>query len=187
MTFTIQRPGREHFLAEDRPAVFLAGPIQGARDWQADAIALLDGVDADVFSPRSLGAVPEYYVQVEWERVHLRRAGRRGVVMFWLCKPEPLSWRKRLRVLASGEPSRPHAQTSRLELGWELARNVMADPADEARGAVVVGMEPGFSNERFIERMVVEEARRGPVHRTLEATCAAVREALGRTPGSLAA
>ena len=178
MITTIFHPGPKHSIDEARPAVFLAGPIQGAPDWQAEALAHLEGIDADVFSPRSLGPVPEYYVQVAWERAHLRRAGRNGVVMFWLCKPYPLSWKSRLRILATGIPSRAHAQTSRLELGWELARNVMADPSHGARGSIVVGMEPGFSNERFIRRMVTEEAGRGPVYDTLADTCDAVRRVL---------
>ncbi len=88
----VYRPSPDHHVALDRPAVFLAGPIQGAPDWQALAIEMLRGEDADIFSPRSVGPVPAYEVQVSWERAHLDRAGRNGVVMFWLANPLPLTW-----------------------------------------------------------------------------------------------
>lgn len=180
MRCRIFRPGPEHHTDTGRPAVFLAGPIQGAEDWQGRAITLLAGIDADVFCPRSLGTVPSYEEQVSWERAHLDRAGRHGVVMFWLSRPERLAWGARMRVLLTGVPTRPHAQTSRLELGWELARNLLAAPAHGADGSVVVGMEDGFSNERFIRRLVEKEARMGPVHRSLVETCRAVHDRIER-------
>jgi hypothetical protein len=69
--------------------IFLAGPIQGAPDWQTKAAHIIHDIDKSVVvaSPRKDYAPGEfvYEKQVDWETHFLRRAGRTGVVAFWLA------------------------------------------------------------------------------------------------------
>lgn len=66
--------------------VFLGGPIQGAPDWQSEAIDIIHGMDSElvVASPRK--DYPEgtfvYERQVDWETHFLERAAARGIIMF---------------------------------------------------------------------------------------------------------
>ena len=82
------------------PLVFLAGPIQGAPDWQADALRWFQAQAQElaVASPRRAyppGAF-DYAAQVDWETYHLRRAAQCGVILFWLVRSsqraEPVLW-----------------------------------------------------------------------------------------------
>ncbi|AMV27610.1 hypothetical protein VT84_24625 [Gemmata sp. SH-PL17] len=92
----------------DGPLVFLAGPIQGAPDWQSEAIRWFaeHAPTISVASPRRPGPriSSDYVAQVDWETHHLRRAAGHGVILFWLaCE-------------AVNVPGRVYAQTSRFEL-----------------------------------------------------------------------
>jgi hypothetical protein len=64
----------------DGPLVFLAGPIQGAPDWQAEAARWFTerAPGVSVASPHRLnrGAPFDYAAHVDWETHHLRRAAR---------------------------------------------------------------------------------------------------------------
>lgn len=130
--------------------IFLAGPIQGAPNWQEEAIAFLSGKLSNkyiVASPRSLRPVDEYYGQADWEHYHLERA---DVVLFWLPRPLRLAFKERLHVLFLGIPSRPYAQTTRFEFGWLTCYcRYLSD-----RKKLLVGIEPGFSNERYIRHTI---------------------------------
>src|ERR1051326_8779002 len=93
--------------------LFLAGPIQGTGDWQAEARKIIHAKRPDVLvaSPRR-DYVPgtfDYGQQVDWETYHLRLAAANGVILFWLAREE------------EHIPSRAYAQTSRFELGeWKI-------------------------------------------------------------------
>src|SRR5215475_9004104 len=99
--------------ASATPVIFLAGPIQGAGDWQAEAstIILARRPGVVIASPRRayLPGEFDYGKQVDWETHHLRRAAKNGVILFWLAREvEPV-------------PARAYAQTSRFELGeWKM-------------------------------------------------------------------
>lgn len=71
----------------DAPVVFLAGPVQGTRDWQQEAAELLFGheVPLSVVSPRGpegLYRAPSSWLadgeQNPWEKHHLRLARDTG-------------------------------------------------------------------------------------------------------------
>lgn len=152
------------------PSIFLAGPIQGARDWQTDAIIEIQnsakfGSDLCVFNPRRSGDFVKldeagYAGQVKWEHVHLRRAACDGVVMFWLAREEEHNC------------SRAYAQTTRFELGEAVALRYCSGMQ------IVVGIEEGFSGARYIRQTLAAKAPTIPVCSTLTDTCvAAVRSA----------
>lgn len=68
-----------------RPVIFLAGPIQGAADWQSEAARIIKRLNRNVIvaSPRRDYKPEEfdYGGQVDWETFHLRRAGENGAIM----------------------------------------------------------------------------------------------------------
>lgn len=156
-----------------RPVIFLAGPIQfqQSTSWHDRAWQLLSQHDGDfqVASPRRFDRpvddFPEevYNHQVDWETRHLRLAGTNGAVLFWLAR----------EVVHRCE--RPHAQTTRFELGeWkEVQRRTGI--------AMVVGIESGFTGARYIRRRFAQDCPAVPVVDTLEEACAAVARILLRT------
>jgi hypothetical protein len=156
------------------PAVFLAGPIQGAPNWQPLAAQLI--VDADsalhVCSPRREAEVSgdfndvKHGEQVDWETTYLRRCAADGVVLFWLPAAEKET------------PGRSYAQTTRFELGnWE-------ECARRGEVKLVVGIAPDFGNARYLRRRLAQDCPRTPVCQTLEETCAAAVELANAPAGS---
>ncbi len=142
------------------PLIFLAGPIQDAPDWQQEAIRLIrEREKIHIASPKRpikiegdlVGA--EYDAQVEWEHHHLNYAGKYGTILFWLAKP------------ISHTPGRAYAQTTRFELGWSVARHYLEGIK------VVVGIEDGFSNARYLKKTIASIAPGIPLCSSLEETC----------------
>ena len=144
--------------------IFLAGPIQGANRWQEEAIKIIQELDdaPNIACPRrptlikkEFGKV-DYEAQVDWETHYLRKAGLSGVVMFWLAKEfEHIC-------------TRAYAQTSRFELGeWKMRHE---------RDAVklVVGIEPGFTNESYIRRRLGQDCPNITICASLQETCGQV-------------
>src|SRR5262245_63781042 len=124
------------YPAVNGPLVFLAGPIQGARDWQIDAAQLLGELAPTLHVANPRRQYPpgtfEYAAQVDWETHHLRRAAECGIILFWLAREvEPI-------------PGRCHAQTSRFELAeWKVRHE-----RDGVR--MVVGVENGLSGAGYV-------------------------------------
>ncbi|HTK05199.1 MAG TPA: nucleoside 2-deoxyribosyltransferase domain-containing protein [Candidatus Eisenbacteria bacterium] len=154
----------------ERPLIFLAGPIQGAPDWQAAAIAFIaaEAPDLDVASPRrgeTRGEFSEdmYMEQVDWEHDHLAIASDRGVTLFWLAKE------------AVPTPGRAYAQTTRFELGEAVTGHRFTG------SRVVVGIEDGFTNARYLRRTIGKKAPAIPLCASLEETCRKAIE-LARAP-----
>lgn len=149
----------------DGPLVFLAGPINGAPDWQADAIRWFaeHAPALSVASPRrqNKDAAFDFAAQVDWETHYLRRAADRGVILFWLpCE-------------AVNVPGRAYAQTSRFELAeWKVRHE-----HDGVR--LVVGVEDGFSGERYIRQRFGQDCPRVPITASLVAACASAVELIG--------
>lgn len=144
----------------DGRVVFLAGPIQGTPDWQARAAEHIHFVDNDIViaSPRKDYLDEEfiYEAQVDWETHFLNRAAKRGGIMFWLASQ------------TEETPGRAYAQTSRFELGeWKVRYN---------KGGIklVVGIEEGFGNARYIRRRFEQDCPNVPIYRTLLSTCVSV-------------
>jgi len=117
-----------------------------------------------IASPRRDYAPGEfvYERQVDWETHHLRRAGRLGLVMFWLASQ------------TEETPGRAYAQTSRLELGEMKVRH------ETKAERLVVGIEEGFGNERYIWRRMSQDCPHVPILNNLEDTCEATLDLLKR-------
>lgn len=157
----------------DGPFIFLAGPIQGADDWQSEAIELIHGMSdaVHVASPRRSGTrageftEEMYHEQVDWEHDFLSRTMEHGVVLFWLARE------------AEHDCDRAYAQTTRFELGE-------AATLHRVLGAnVVVGFEEGFTNARYLRRTIAKKMPDIPQFDSLDATCrAAVDMAIASRP-----
>ncbi len=143
-----------------QPLVFLAGPIQGALDWQAEAIELLTPHEGFfIASPRRAEwgtSEQDYLDQVDWEHFHLDKAADNGVILFWLA-PEH-----------NHVCERAYAQTTRFELGetvtlhrWQGVR-------------VVVGIDEAFSNARYLRHTIAKKAPQIPICESLANTCETV-------------
>lgn len=147
----------QYIDTQNQPVIFLAGPIQGAPNWQAIAMELIQNLSSEIYiaSPRKkyLDGEFAYASQVDWETHYLNQAAKCGVVLFWLAKEE------------IHFPERSYAQTSRFELGeWKVKH--------ERDGInLLVGIEPGFSNARYIRRRLQQDCPKVPVCDTLEDTC----------------
>lgn len=144
------------------PLVFLAGPIKGAPDWQAEAIRWFaeNAPVISVASPRRArkGEEFDFAAQVNWETHHLRRAAEHGVILFWLPREEV------------AVPGRAYAQTTR----FELAEWKMRHERDGVR--LVLGVEDGFSGERYIRFRFGQDCPRVPILSSHATLCAAAAE-----------
>jgi hypothetical protein len=145
-------------IETDGPVIFLAGPIQGAPDWQLEATKIIHSKDESVIiaSPRGDYKKSETFVyekQVDWETHYLRKAGEYGVVLFWLAGQ------------TSDTPGRSYAQTSRFELAeWKVRH--------ERDGSnLTIGMDENFGNARYIKRRFSQDAPDVIVADSLEDTC----------------
>ncbi len=128
-------PPRYHEIDDDTPLIFLAGPIQGAEDWQTPtAENLLAHNDRlAVASPRLHRKEADFnkQAQVFWELDHIWRASRLGGVAFW--------WAAQNHSLPYKE-GRSYGQTSRFELGAiSMAQKI--DPEVRAW----IGYDPAYT------------------------------------------
>lgn len=144
------------------PVVFLAGPIQGAPDWQAEAITRFGELapSLHVASPRREYLPGEfvYEAQVDWETHYLRRAAEDGVILFWLAAE------------TDHHPERAYAQTTRGELfEWKVR-------AERDGVLLVVGIEEGFSGAKYVRHRFRQDCPEVPILSSLEDTC---REVVG--------
>lgn len=141
------------------PLVYLAGPIEGAPDWQAEAITQLAALDGslNVANPRRALAPGEELAseQIDWETGYLRRAEEQGTVLFWMAaEREHVPWRA-------------YAQIARAQLFEYKARHELAG------ARVVLGIEENFSGGTYIRRRFEQETVGVPLFRTLEECCVA--------------
>lgn len=152
----IQPPEINHKL-DDVPTIFLAGPIQGGPEWQYEVqkIANLTEDSILIASPRKNYKEGEfvYEKQVDWETYYLRQAATNGVIIFWLAKQ------------TFDTPGRSYAQTSRFEIGEWLVKH-----KEFERANLVIGIEEGFTNERYIRRRFGQDAPDVPILSDLEST-----------------
>jgi len=152
------------------PLVYLNGPIQGAADWQATAIDVLDELapQLHVASPRSVRFTGGFEAQLKWETAFIERAAQTGCVLFWLARE------------VNHRCNRAYAQQARFELGeWAaLSRAGLA--------RVVVGIETGFTGGPYLRRRLTLAYSNVPVCSTLRQTCAVAAELAHRAPTTLA-
>lgn len=131
----------ENPMIKIMPGIFLAGPIQGARDWQSEAISLLldktKDIKEDFFiaSPRTKdwNKGYDFEAQIDWETKYLSMAGNYGVIMFWLCNE------------SEHFCHRAYAQTTRFELAEWIST------AKDWDSKVVVGFDTNFSGSKYIK------------------------------------
>lgn len=148
----------------DYPVVFLAGPIQGAPNWQAAAIDHLsepvhhDSKPLYIANPRRETIDDEfvYEPQVDWEKLFLIRATVLGCASFWLAKQD---------LSLPHKKGRAYAQTTRIEFG-RVAGWKDYDPDIP----ISLGIEPGYEgNERYYRHTAAEFGL--TVHDNLDDLC----------------
>ena len=139
------------------PVVFLAGPIQGAVDWQLAATEYLRKdprlSHVHVASPRGPALCDDlhYEAQVNWESKWLQRASIFGAILFWLAKE------------SEHFCHRAYAQTSR----WELSE--WKERLRYPHAPLFVGIEEGFSGERYARLRLKQDLPQLQVHTSLTA------------------
>lgn len=138
--------------------IFLAGPIQGAENWQDKAIDILRNeiTDCVIANPRReyIDDEFEYNKQVEWETEYLNKAAKNGVIMFWLAKE------------MTHFCNRAYAQTTRFELAeWKTKYHY------NKKINLVIGIEDGFTNERYIRKRMKEDCPDIHIEASLKDTC----------------
>ncbi|VVB80931.1 Nucleoside 2-deoxyribosyltransferase like protein [uncultured archaeon] len=142
------------------PIVFLAGPIQGAEDWQRTAIELLTRTNPAVNVASSRGDYSnrkfDYDAQVDWETHYLKEAAKTGSILFWLAKEKEHIC------------DRAFAQTTR----FELAEWVTKYGCDKNL-RLSIGIEPGFSGERYLRRRIGQDHPELQIYSKLEDVCTA--------------
>jgi hypothetical protein len=119
------------------PIGFLGGPIQGAPDWQNNAIEIFQTIPSTIdtihlANPRRSNAEKgdfNYAEQVSWEKRHLTKAREHGVIIFWFAAQDHT---------LPYEIGRAYAQTSRIELGRTLGWR------DYTGVDIVMGIEDGY-------------------------------------------
>lgn len=156
----------------DGPLVYLNGPIQGAENWQQQAITILGELapDLHVASPRATAFKGGSEAQLQWEQTFLQRA---DLVLFWLARER------------HHQCNRTYAAQVRFELGEWVAK------AGSHRAQLVVGFERGFAGASYLQRRITLAYPSIPVCRTLRQTCSAAaelaqRQAPNALPKSLA-
>lgn len=149
-----------HYGPVDGPLVFLAGPIDGAPNWQAEALGRLAELAPElaVANPRREFAPGEELAseQIDWETGYLRRAGEQGAILFWMAAEI-----KRV-------PWRAYAQIARAQLFEAKARHELAGVH------LVLGIEENFAGGSYIRRRFETESVGVPIFRTLAECCEAV-------------
>ncbi len=156
------RPPAEFHIASHDTLYFVAGPIQGAPDWQKEAFYHIDSLaprtGTHVANPRRelIDIDFDYDEQVSWEKRGLWRAAKHGGILVWLAAQDhSLSYKE----------GRAYGQTTRFEfaraIGWRDY-----DPFVH----VSIGIEPGYDgSERYYRHAAAESGL--PVHSTLEEAC----------------
>lgn len=150
MNIEIIRPNQD-LKNPDLSGIFLAGPIQGAIDWQNNVIDKIkekanEFIEHDFFiaSPRSLSAKHhENFVfnnQVDWETKYLLKAAETGVIFFYLCNE------------TAHYCNRSYAQTTRAELFEWITRTKLNNKYD-----IHICFDSNFSGTRYIQRRLSPE------------------------------
>ncbi len=146
------------------PLIFLAGPIQQAPNWQTEAIRILTSMQTRALIANPRGPEPwhgDYKAQVDWERFHLNHACKYGIVLFWMARE------------TSHDCQRNYAQTTRVEWGRVFERHL------NLGARIAIGVEEGFTGEKYIRDMVSTEAPTLCVNCRLSDTCLRAIDRLG--------
>ena len=155
MVYTVEAPHRKEI---NKSIIFLAGPIQGADNWQKDAIEILKNKIDDIIiaNPRNqyLDEKFDYNKQVDWETEFLNKAGENGVILFWLANEKKHNCK------------RAYAQTTRFELAeWKTKHQFNKEIQ------IVLGIDNNFSNSRYIRKRFYQDCPEIEIFDSLEETC----------------
>lgn len=174
-------PPLKWHVKDEGKLVFLAGPIQGAEDWQSKASEILHKGNPDLLiaNPRvdkypspeelqeTLGVTDEWILQVSWETAHLRTASKTGAIMFWLAKE------------AEHFCERAFGQTTRFELAeWFTHYKYRKVNQPDNPLKVIVGIDHDFPGAKYIIHRIFDDCPEFKVGNSLEATCELTLEAL---------
>ena len=119
--------------------VFLAGPMNGAPSWQAQASRVAEKVGIEnltLLNPRKTERFVTGTYQVNWETFGLRMC---DVILFWI-PPQAREMK----------PWRYYAITTRLEMAENLARG----------HKVIIGIDPEFKNQNGEDMAGIHHLRR---------------------------
>jgi hypothetical protein len=151
------------WIGDEKKAVFLAGPIQGAPNWQSNAIEIFTELPGRIgelhaLNPRREGQFnpDDYKDQVFWEQDNIVRAIRQGVVLFWLqAKDDSIAYPE----------GREYAKTTKKELGMAVGQLLLGNAVD-----IAFGIDPELEDQERYFRTTF--GRLGlPVHTSLGTTC----------------
>lgn len=131
------------FEIDERPVIYLAGPINGISEWQSKAIEMILDKSDDIVIATPRIVLWEYitanpYLQGTsfrfdglrpWEKYYMRRAAEGGTLLFWLPSPKP-------ELLVNGVV---YGATTRFELGEWFTRYSCDSSVN-----LVVGAEEDF-------------------------------------------
>ena len=147
------------FEENEDVVVFLAGPIQGAEEWQE---SFADKIQKEfketklrknivIASPRRLIKPDkdkfDYDEQVDWESFYLDKASKQGVIVFWMP------------VASEKIEGRSYAQTTRFEIGEWWAKGQKID-----NFSIVVGAQKDFDGRRYVEKKFKEKYENFELH-----------------------
>lgn len=138
----IEAPENLDIKKKSKYYVFLAGPIQGAPDWQKEIITRFEKKwkDEVLFcNPRrSVYQDGEfnYQEQVDWETTYLNVA---DLILFWIPPME------------TSIEGRSYAQTTRTELGEWL------DKCKTSGKPMILGIDPSISGFKYIQKRAPED------------------------------
>lgn len=147
------------FEENEDVVVFLAGPIQGAEEWQESFVEKIQKEFKDIklkkniviASPRRLEKPDknkfDYDEQVDWESFYLDKASKQGIVVFWM----PVAKEK--------IEGRSYAQTTRFEIGEWWAKGQKID-----NFSIVVGAQKDFDGTRYVEKKFKEKFKDFELH-----------------------
>lgn len=127
------------FTEKTQWTAFLAGPMNGAPSWQAQAPKVAEKVgikNLTLLNPRKTERFVTGTFQVNWETFGLRMC---DVILFWI-PPQAREMK----------PWRYYAITTRLELAENLARG----------HKVIIGIDPEFKNEKGEDMAGIHHLRR---------------------------
>jgi len=132
--------GQHVTVSKGTKVIFLAGPIQGAEDWQKKAIEMFETRFKDIdrvviANPRS-STPPKVWDDsiIDWETKYLNLAARTGVILFWMA-PETKHY-----------CDRSYAQTTRFEFAEWLTKAQY-----EKDIHLAIGIDPEYTGQRYIK------------------------------------
>ncbi len=129
------QPPRWFQTGKREPVNFLAGPIQGAPDWQAVASEqikqFIPGRGWHIANPRRpfLDPLFDYDHQVRWEKRYLKRAARCGSLIFWFAAQDETQPYPKERVYAKTTHKEFHRAIGWLDFDSAVKLSIGIEPA----------------------------------------------------------